>query len=221
MLDGSSDTGLSKMFPIKVRVFEVNFNRVITKFFDMNLIDGTDASTAEAMFLSADNQLDNYDISYNYCLAIGLDNTNANIGDNNSIKSRAKEKNENIAIAGCPCHILHNALSKAGEVFSQVTNFDIEDHVLDLFHWFDKSSKRKSLLKEHYEFCDTDYSEIIKFTLTRWLCSEMCVNRELKKCEGLKSYFLPASGACDCFRCLKNVFRDPIREIYLPFYQGV
>ena len=37
MLDGSNDTGLSKMFPITVRVFDVNFNKVMTKFFDMSL----------------------------------------------------------------------------------------------------------------------------------------------------------------------------------------
>ena len=55
MLDGSNDTGLSKMFPNTVWVFDVNFNRLMTKFFDMNLIDGTDASTAEAMFQSVDN----------------------------------------------------------------------------------------------------------------------------------------------------------------------
>ena len=46
MLNGSNDTGLSKMFAITVRVFDVNFNRVMTKFFYINLIDGTDASTA-------------------------------------------------------------------------------------------------------------------------------------------------------------------------------
>ena len=37
MLDGSNETGLSKMFPITVRVFDVNFNKVMTKFFDMSL----------------------------------------------------------------------------------------------------------------------------------------------------------------------------------------
>ena len=132
----------------------------------MSLIDGTDVSTAEAMFQSVDNQLNNRDISWDYCLTIGLDHANVNIGDHNSIKSRAKEKDGSIVIAGCPWHILHNASCKAGEMFSQVTNFDIEDHAIDLFHWFDKSSKRKSLLKEHYEFCDTDYSKIIKFIST-------------------------------------------------------
>ena len=146
------------------------------------LIEGSDASTAAAMFESVDNQLTNHEITWDYCLAIGLDNTNANIGEHNSIKSRAREKNESVIIAGCPCHILHNASSKAAISFTEITGFDIEDHSVDLFHWFDKSSKRKSILKEYYEFCDTQYS-VIKFISTRWLCLEMCVNRELKKYE--------------------------------------
>ena len=32
-----------------------------------------------------------------------------------------------------------------------------------------------------------DYSEVIKFASTHWLSLELCVNRELKKYEGLKS----------------------------------
>ena len=99
------------------------------------------------MFQNVDNQLRNHYISWNYCLAIGLDNANVNIGDHSYIESRAKEKNGSIVITGCPCHMLLNASCKAGEMFSQVTNFDIEDHAVDLFCWFGKSSKRKSLPK--------------------------------------------------------------------------
>ena len=109
MLDGSNDTGLSKMFLITVRLFDANFNRVMTKFFDMSLIDGTDASTVEAMFQSVDNQLSNHDISWGYCLAIGLDNTNVNIGDHNSIKSRANERTEVLSSLVVPAiyYIMH------------------------------------------------------------------------------------------------------------------
>ena len=48
----------------------------------------------------------------------------------------------------------------------------------------------------------------------------MCVNRELKKYERVKSYFLSASCTGDHFRRLKNGFRDPMLEIYVLFYQG-
>ena len=37
-------------------------------------------------------QFNDHKLSSDYCMAIGLDNTNANIGEGNSIKSRAFKK---------------------------------------------------------------------------------------------------------------------------------
>ena len=41
---------------------------------------------------------------WNNCVAVGVDNTNANIGKKNSIKSRLAVVNNSIYIQGCPCH---------------------------------------------------------------------------------------------------------------------
>ena len=153
-------------------------------------------------------------------MAIGLHNTNVNIGDHNSIKSRAREKNKNVIIADCPCHKLHNASGKAGTVFSEVTDFDVEDHCVDVFYWFNKSSKRKKILKEYYEFCDTEFQEVIKFISTRWLCLELCINRELKKYEGLKSYFLSENFPDARFKRLHRSYADPMTEVYLLFHHA-
>ena len=172
------------------------------------------------MFESVDNLLTKNDIRWDYCMAIGLDNTNVNIGEHNSIKTRAKEKNEDIVIAGCPCHILHNASSKAAMAFSEVTGFDVEDLCVDVFYWLEKSSKRKSILKEYYQFCDIEYEEVIKFISTRWLCLELCINREVKKYEGLKSYFLSEDFPDARFKRLCRSYDNPIIEVYLLFYQA-
>ena len=180
MVDGSNDAGLEKMFPICVRIFDVNFNRIMTKLFDMNMLEGRDASTAEHMFTSIENQLCKNELSWDMVTSIGFDNTNANIGNHNS-KSCAYERNLEIVISGYPCHILHNPASKAADAFAVLSNFSIEDHCVDLYYWFNKSSKRKSILKEYYDFCDQDYQEVIKYISTQWLFSERCVNCELKK----------------------------------------
>lgn len=50
----------------------------MTKFLDMNLLEGRDASTADVMFESVDSLLTKNDIRWDYCMAIGLDNTNVN-----------------------------------------------------------------------------------------------------------------------------------------------
>ena len=57
-VDGSNDAGLEKMFPISIRTFDVNFNRIMTKFFDMNMLQGRAASTADCMFGSINQQME-------------------------------------------------------------------------------------------------------------------------------------------------------------------
>ena len=56
MMDGSNDTGLEKTLPITVRIFNVSFGKVITKFFYMNLLSGRDSGPAEVMFDGTDAQ---------------------------------------------------------------------------------------------------------------------------------------------------------------------
>ena len=92
MLGGSNDTGLAKMFPVTVRVFYISFNRVMTKFLDMNVMEGKDVSTAAAMFKSVDDLFSKFDLHWEYVTSIGVDNTNSNKGWHNSIASWAKKK---------------------------------------------------------------------------------------------------------------------------------
>ena len=72
---------------------------------------------------------------------------------------------------GCPCHIIHNTAQKASQAFcsvsdgtcslisatlyiasnysykrAQITGFDVDDFLVDLYFYFDKSTKRKAEL---------------------------------------------------------------------------
>ena len=64
----------------------------MSRFFDMNLIEGRDAGTADFMFASIDEKPVEDDLSWDVVCALGLDNTDANIGEHNSIKSRDIDK---------------------------------------------------------------------------------------------------------------------------------
>ena len=79
---------------------------------------------------------------------------------------------------------------------------------MDLYYWFDKSSKQKSILKEYYDFCDQDYQQVIKYISTWWLCSEHCVNCELKKYPSLQSYFMSDNEKDMWFFRLSETFSD-------------
>ena len=60
----------------------------MTKFFDMNLKEGQDAFTAAEMFSSVNKLFIKHGIFWDCITVLVVDNTNANIGENNSLKSR-------------------------------------------------------------------------------------------------------------------------------------
>ena len=61
MLDASKDTGLHKIFLVTARLFDINFNGVITKFLEMNMPVSRNASTAQ--FYSTDTLVNNVELS--------------------------------------------------------------------------------------------------------------------------------------------------------------
>ena len=140
MLDASNDNGPAKNYPITVRIFDIDYSRVMTKFFEMILIAGANASPAAAMISSVDKQLKTIQIPWEYCLAIGVDNKNTNIGDHKSIKSCTLQKNSTIIMSDCVCCILGKASCKASSLFSNILR------QLALKTQTNKSSKRKNLL---------------------------------------------------------------------------
>ena len=73
------------------------------------------------------------DIPWQMVSAIGVDNTNENIGTWNSIKTRGLAKNKEIVTAGWTCHILHIAAGKATDDFPETPRFDVEDHCVYIF----------------------------------------------------------------------------------------
>ena len=96
-------------------------------------------------------------------MAIGLDKSNANIEAQNLIKSWALKEIPIIILAMCLCHIPYSASCQASKAFSLSAEFDITDHSVDFFYWFDRSSKRTSTLKKDYGFCDMEYADVFPF----------------------------------------------------------
>ncbi len=60
--------------------------------------------------------------------------------------------------------------------------------MIDLYFWFDKSTKRKATLVEFCEFCDHEFRRILKHVNSRWLSLETANLRTLKMFIPLESY---------------------------------
>ena len=135
--DGSNDElGIKKLNSVLIHLFDDNKGKVSAQHLDMGACK---KGMAEVLF----NNIDSILRDWENCVPVGLDNTAVNVEEKNSIMTRVVAKNKNIFINGCPCHIIHNTANKAAERFSEASGFDVENFLVDLFHWFDKSSKRK------------------------------------------------------------------------------
>ena len=140
----------------------------------------TTSSTAEAIFTIMDSRLVKLlgmENPWINCTAVGIDNTSVNIGVRNSLKVRIQARNSSVYFNGCPCHMIHNAAQKGAGQFSVATGFDVKEFNVDIFYWFDHSTKRKNLLQEYCQFSDHSYRSIIKHVSTRWLSLELVVER--------------------------------------------
>jgi len=219
-VDGSNDRDLQKMNPVTVRIHDHVKGQIVTQFLDMCL---SSSSTAADLYKVIDGRLTELlesDNPWSFCTSVGIDNTAVNIGARNSLKSRITQRNPSIYFCGCPCHIIHNTAQKAGEAFAQSCGFDVEDFAIDLYYWFDKSTKRKNDLLKYCEFCDQEYRKVIKHVSTRWLSLQLAVERSLKQYPSLRSYFRSSDESQARFVRLKNLFEDPLTEVYLMFLQS-
>ena len=63
-VDASSDTGLSKMKPFTVRIYDVNRKAVSQKFLDLCLTTGVDASKSKEVFQAINDTLEGNEIPW-------------------------------------------------------------------------------------------------------------------------------------------------------------
>ena len=145
--DGSNNQGLKKMHPVTVRLFDIYWHMVVNQFLEMCLSSSSDA---DGIIMAIDKAFANNGIPWDKCISLGVDNTSVNIGKHHSLITKAREKNDEIILMECPCHMAHNATHHATKAFEKFVIFNAEELLIDLCFHFDYSSKRKNLI---LEFC--------------------------------------------------------------------
>ena len=141
--DGTSDTVVNKMNATCALIFDVKTSKEVElKFYNMCPTTGENASTAESLFQVVDAALKKDQLNWSKCVSFGVDNCNTNIGCNNSMQTRILNENKNCFITGCSGHLAHLAAGAGGRAFQKVSNFDVEDHQVDLYYYFKGSTRR-------------------------------------------------------------------------------
>ena len=96
------------------------------------------------------------------------------------------------------------------------TGITTENLCIDLYYWFDKSSKRKCKFTEYFEFCHQEYSSILKAISVSWLFwnvswTEYCTSNLAWK------YIFYQSFSDKKFERLDEFSRNPLTEPALLF----
>ena len=171
--------------------FDVNNSkRVKFKFYYICVTSGQHCTKASPLFDAIDSSLTKEGLEWDNVVSIGLDNTNSNIWNKNSVKSRVLEKNRQCFIASYNCHSAHVAAGKRGSAYSNVSGFNCEEQQVDLYYFFKGCSRRKGILTEFLNFTGLEWEIFVRYVKIRWLSLEQCCNKGIKKFPALKSMFL-------------------------------
>ena len=88
------------------------------------------------------------------------------------MQTRILNENKNYFITGCSCHLAHLPTGAGGRTFKKVSNFDVEDHQVDISYHFKESTQRKGIHTDYLEFVGLEWEEISWFVKTRGFCLE-------------------------------------------------
>lgn len=214
--DGSNDGGEDQIYPIVVRYYNADCGKIMTEL--LNIPACKSSSTGENIFKLLDNELKRHDVSWQNCIAFGCDNASVMTGKHKGVAAFIKKENSHVQIQGCPCHLLHLA-AKAGN--SQLS-INAEEVLIDLFYYFDKSSKRRHDFQQFQEETGVRLAKILKHGPTRWLSLFECITRLIEQWPALEAYFNKDSGnSTDRQRRIKGFFSNPMSKAYCLFLKNI
>ena len=115
--------------------------KVVTNVLSITTPDGN--STGREIFAALDLELSKAGLSWDNCVSFGSDNASVMLGRFNGVAACIKERNPNVLVQGCPCHLLHIAAKNGANTLRT----PVEERLIDIYHYLDNSSKRQKNLQ--------------------------------------------------------------------------
>jgi hypothetical protein len=163
------------------------------------------------LFDALKSSLSKHGLDFSKSVAFMSDTTNVMKGARSGVQKLIRNEHPNIYDVGCICH-LADLTVKAG---MKALPVDIDKLFIDVFYYFQHSSKRKQDFVDHWNSLFTDEpTAILKHCTTRWLSLLRCVSRQL---EGLKSYFLSCNEQSSKVVSISDRLSNPLTKPLLHF----
>ena len=118
---------------ILVRLWDEKHSKPMTRFLDMPICN---IGTADKLFEAIDCTMKERRIPWSHGVVFESATTHAMLGKHNSVLSRVREQQPHVFSQGCVCHLANLCLFLAGV---KVLPVDVDDLLVALFHFFDKS----------------------------------------------------------------------------------
>lgn len=185
--DGGNDTK-QKLFPILVRYVDTTNEKIVTEILSVDTLSSTTATGLD-IYNHVKKVVDDHGLDLANCISFSADNASVMVGETSGVAAHLHSINENISIIGCPCHRLNLAALKAANSLPH----KIDQLLIDIYFFLDKSSKRVARLKELQGILGCESHEILKHVNTRWLSLGPCITRLLEQWEPLSALFLEIS----------------------------
>ena len=212
MMDESTDRSDVKRVGMLIRYYSESSLQAKTVF--LGLYDIPRASAVN-LFECLDSQICKDGLNYHRLIGWNSDGANVMLGSRNSVVSRLKQKQPNLCVLHCICHVSHLIV---GDAIKCIPSYVI-DIVENLFWWFHHSSKRVDELHSFQEWLEVEAHKILKKVDTRWLSLQACVNRILEQYQPLASYFDSIQVSDEKAKAKAKRIRDhlkkPITKAYL------
>ena len=171
-----------QLYPILIRYPRRDVKKIVTGL--LTIAECKEHCTGENIFALVDECV-KQNSDWKKVVALSVDNASTMIGRNMGVAGHILRVESSIFITGCTCHLIHLAAGKAADKLP----LGIDDLLLDIYHYLDKSHKSQKLLSDFQELCGTDTLAILKHCATRWLSLESCIQRLLHQWEPLVCLF--------------------------------
>lgn len=182
-VDGSNNRD-TQLYPIVATYFVRETSRVESRLLCLGAIQGE--ATGQKIGNLILDEMKSRNLPLENLLAMSSDNANVMVGRKNSVATVLREAQPALIGVGCPCHLINLAAQKGASCLP----VKVDEALVDIFFYLEKSSKRKDRLKEFQRMHDVEVRKMIKHSPTRWLSLGKCLKRLLDQWKPLLSYFL-------------------------------